>query len=167
MQTQFGPKQIIIAFLVVLVCYLGIFQWIEHRRLVKGPWELGFDTDTDGTPVLTVRQSALKIEGAQLKVPGEKAPDALSSPVAIAFDQPGVTPPFGQIIYEDLTFLPGVITFNLFGHEIEILPRVLIINKQQVKWTPGLVVEMNPESKPENPPTAPEGGTRDLKKGFL
>jgi hypothetical protein len=160
MQSNFGPKQIILVFLVVLVCYLGIFHWIEHRRMRKGPWQAVFSAEGDGTPVLTLHQKALRIEGARLVFPGETSPSIPSWPQEILFDQPGLTVPFGEIIYEDLTFLPGVITFNLFGHEVELLPRTLIINKKEVPWTPGLQVRMDPEGKPEIPPQPPQGGTR-------
>jgi len=34
----------------------------------------------------------------------------------------------------DTTFLPGTVAFQLFGHEIELLPRVLIIDHEEHPW---------------------------------
>jgi len=164
MQTNFGPKQIIISFLIVLACYLGIFHWIEHRRLAKGPWETRFNLDANRTPVLTIHQKALQIEAFQIRFPGETTPLSNSWPVDIRFDQPGLSAAFGEVIYEDLTFLPGVITFNLFGHEIELLPRSLIINKKEIPWRSNSVIDLDPATKPEIPPHPPKGGTRDSKR---
>ena len=43
--------------------------------------------------------------------------------------------PFGKCIYQDLMFLPGVVTMNLLGHEIELMPRTLVIDKKEIPWT--------------------------------
>ena len=52
--------------------------------------------------------------------------------------QRAFTVPFGECIYQDLMFLPGVVTMNLLGHEIELMPRTLVIDKKEVPWsTPG------------------------------
>jgi hypothetical protein len=38
----------------------------------------------------------------------------------------------------DTTFLPGTVSFtNIFGHDIELLPRVLIIDRQEHSWKTG------------------------------
>jgi hypothetical protein len=34
----------------------------------------------------------------------------------------------------DTTFLPGTLVFELFGHEIQLLPRVLTIDKKEQPW---------------------------------
>ena len=31
-------------------------------------------------------------------------------------------------------FLPGVATMNLLGHEIELMPRTLVVDKKEVPW---------------------------------
>jgi hypothetical protein len=59
---------------------------------------------------------------------------------------------FGRVLYEDLTILPGVVTFDLFGHEIELLPRTLIINKKEIPWKSESVLELWPTNKPVQPP---------------
>jgi hypothetical protein len=30
---------------------------------------------------------------------------------------------------------PGVVTMNLLGHEIELMPRTLVIDKKEVPWS--------------------------------
>ena len=43
--------------------------------------------------------------------------------------------PFGECIYQDLMFLPGIVTMNLLGHEIELMPRTLVVDKKEVPWS--------------------------------
>ena len=42
--------------------------------------------------------------------------------------------PFGQLTYRDPTFLPGVVTLQVFGSTVECLPRTLVINQQEIEW---------------------------------
>ena len=78
----------------------------------------------------------------------------------VLFDRVKQPVPFGKVIYEDLTFLPGVVTFDLFGHEIELLPRALIANKKQVAWQSGVTVDLWPTNKPAEPPHPPKARRR-------
>lgn len=50
--------------------------------------------------------------------------------------------PFGKCVFMDATFLPGTITFELFGHEIELLPRALIIDRQEHRWQPNATIPL-------------------------
>ena len=34
-------------------------------------------------------------------------------------------------------YLPGTLTFDFFGHQVELLPRVLIIDKEEHPWQSG------------------------------
>jgi hypothetical protein len=64
------------------------------------------------------------------------------------FDDPTQTNvPFGEVIFQDLTFLPGTVTFNFFGHEVELLPRTLIIDKQEHAWKTGEVISITGPGK--------------------
>jgi len=101
----------------------------------------------------------------QISFPGERLPvtNALSavasgharpeSPVTnhtppittLLFAQPQPVPyevPFGKCVFMDTTFLPGTVTFELFGHEIELLPRALIIDRQEHSWQPDLAISL-------------------------
>ena len=73
----------------------------------------------------------------------------------------GLGSAFSFNIMADMTFLPGVITFNLFGHEVELLPRALIVNKKDIPWSSAANVVLRPEAKPATPPKPPRGGTRE------
>jgi hypothetical protein len=44
----------------------------------------------------------------------------------------------------DTTFLPGTLTFRLFSHELELLPRVLIIDHEEYPWVPGTNIVLHP-----------------------
>jgi hypothetical protein len=42
--------------------------------------------------------------------------------------------------------LPGTVTLRLFGHEIELLPRVLIIDRKEHPWKAGDTIRLAPTS---------------------
>ena len=45
-------------------------------------------------------------------------------------------------------FLPGIVTMNLLNHEIELMPRTLVIDKKEVAWsTPGAQITLQPPVK--------------------
>ena len=79
-------------------------------------------------------------------------------PERVLFNRPLQPVPFGKVIYEDLTFRPGVVTFNLFGHEVEFLPRALVLNKREVPWHSGDSIRLTAAQKPAEPPRPPKGG---------
>jgi hypothetical protein len=49
-----------------------------------------------------------------------------------------------------------VVTFDLFGHEIELLPRALIVNKRSIPWQSGATIDLWPTNKPAVPPHPPK-----------
>lgn len=156
MKTSFPWKAAVLLFVGVLAAYLGVFHGIEYARQRKGPWEADFSTDSQGRPFVIVSQQALKISSVTLQFSGERiAKTNLSAHVH--FDRPKKAVPFGKVIYEDLTFLPGVVTFDFFGHEVEFLPRVLIVNKREVPWKSGSVIELSATNKPPTPPRPAKG----------
>lgn len=156
MQPKLTLKTVAVLFLAVLVLYLAAFyglEWWQHR---KGPWEVTFAADEAGTPAITVRQPRLQVAAAQVVFRGEQVAHS-NLPQTVRFEQPLQPVPFGRVIYEDLLALPGVVTFDLFGHEIELLPRTLLVNRKQVPWQPPKVIELRPSDKPATPPKPPKG----------
>src|SRR5439155_15194176 len=143
------PKSIALLFPVVVVLYLAVFYGIEHVRHRKGPWEVDFQTNADGAPRILVSQASIGLEQMAILFHTETASNATGH---VSFDQVRRPVPFGRVLYEDLTFLPGVVTFDLFGHEIELLPRVLFVNKKEIKWKSESVVELSTTNKPAQPP---------------
>ena len=132
-----------------MALYFVVFHGIEGCRHAKGPWEVLFTTNELG-PVAVVKQPRLDVN-CTIKFPGETAP-ITNLPQTVRFDRPKRTVPCGNVIYEDLMQLPGVVTFDFFGDEIELLPRALIVNKREVPWTSQPSVELWPTNKPAQPP---------------
>jgi hypothetical protein len=129
-----------IAFAIAVVLYIVSFGWIQHRRVFKGPWEITFASDAAGRPSLQISEPMLKISET-IAFPGRKIAPASLARVQ-RFDEPVTTLPFGEMVFQDPTFLPGTVTMRLFGHEIELLPRVLIIDKKEIPWRAGQTVEV-------------------------
>ena len=159
MPSAFSPKSIALLFVAVLGLYLATFYGIERARLRKGPWEVDFQTNGSGNAMVVVSQPRLGLAAVKIVFHGEH-PTATNLPARVSFDRVKLPTPFGRVIYEDLTFLPGVVTFDLFGHEIELLPRTLIANKRQVPWQSGATVDLWPTNKPAEPPQPPKPKNR-------
>ena len=138
-------------FVLTLVLYICGFYGLEHIRDRKGPWIVTFDASAS-KPTMTIDQMALGINSFKIifenvntngltsgKVrfddpilnaqPMDKTPESSQELKQRAFSVP-----FGECIYQDLMFLPGVVTMNLLGHEIELMPRTLVIDKKQIPW---------------------------------
>lgn len=153
MKSGLTVKKVALLFLAVLAVYLALFFWIERSRLTKGPWRVEFQASAGGDATLVVAQPYLNITNARVVVHGESMTNASAQ---VTFDRVKQPVPFGEVIFEDLTFLPGVVTFNLLGHEVELMPRALVVNKKLVPWQPGMTVELWPTNKPAEPPHAPK-----------
>ena len=130
-----GPlKHFLFAFIIALVLYLVAYKWIEHRRTGNGPWEVRFVVESE-IPAIFINQPKLQIQNVRISFPGENIATNFSE--TMTFAQPRQWPfdvPFGKVIFMDTTFLPGNVTFELFGHEIQLLPRVLTIDRKEIPW---------------------------------
>src|SRR5205085_10087673 len=127
-----------VAFLLAVIIYAVFYQGIEHRRARNGPWKVTFTNDAAGAPAILIDQPKLAVSDVQITFSGETTPSMTTAGVWI-FNQPRQTPyevPFGKCIFMDTTFLPGTVTLQLFGHEIELLPRVLMIDHEEHQWVP-------------------------------
>jgi hypothetical protein len=136
-------KHFAIAFVLAVLVYVIAYSGIEHRRNRKGPWEITFTTGPSHQPALIVNQAWLGITNVHLLFSGQAIPSNLDR--TITFRDPRPTPfdaPFGQCIFMDLTFLPGTLTFRMFGHEIELLPRVMILDHEEHRWRSGEVLDL-------------------------
>ncbi|MCI0744412.1 MAG: hypothetical protein L0Y58_03300 [Verrucomicrobia subdivision 3 bacterium] len=153
-KSSFPTQSFLIAGAIILALYFAVFYGIEGCRHAKGPWRVTFAASNE-IPRIDVAQERLKFF-ATLVFVGE-ANTATNLPQAVIFDQPKRSIPFGRVIYEDLTQLPGVVTFDLFGHEIELLPRALIVNKREVPWNSRPSIELFATNKPATPPQPAPG----------
>jgi hypothetical protein len=142
-----GPaKHFILAFLLALVGYVLFYQSIEHRRTRKGPWQVTFIPSAAGAPAIVINQPKLGITNVQIRFAGAPT-SATNRPVTLTFGQPRPVPfevSFGKCIFMDTTFLPGTVVFELFDHEVELLPRVLVIDAQERAWQPDGTLTLQP-----------------------
>ncbi len=139
-------KILLIGFSIALAVYIGFFSLIEYRRTYRGPWQVQFSTDSTGTPALLVTHRKLNISKS-IRFPENKVASS-NTTQTIVFDNPtNVTIPYGDLVFEDLTFLPGTVTFNFFGHEVELLPRVLLADKLEYAWNSPEIVSIAGEGK--------------------
>ena len=143
-------KHFIIAGTLSLVAYLGFYQCDKQLRTRNGPWEVRFGVEA-GTPTVTVNEPHLKVANVKFQFPGESVTNV--SDALIVFDSPIKTNiPFGRVVFLDTTYLPGTATMNFFGHEIELLPRTLVVNRKEVAWEGVKTISLKPEEKLPTPP---------------
>jgi hypothetical protein len=129
-------KRFALVFVITLVGYWLAYHAIEHRRNRKGPWSVTFTNTPAGAPCILVNQTALRLTNVQITFI-EISVSPTNQSATLSFSQPREVPydvPFGKCIFMDTTFLPGTVTFQLLGHEIELLPRVLLIDHSEFPW---------------------------------
>jgi len=137
-------KHAVFAFLIALVGYVFFYSCDAHLRTHKGPWIVDFQASTNGEPLLVIDQPFLKIH-TQILLAGEKA---TNTPGVVEFKDPQhLQTPFGRVRFHDLTYLPGTITLDLYGHEVELLPRTLVLNTKEIAWTNGITYVLTPTDK--------------------
>src|SRR5665213_3719290 len=95
-------RHVAIAAIIAVVSYAVVFSWIEHRRVVKGPWVIAFVTDGNGRPSLRISESVLNISDT-VTFPNATA-GRCNMFDSIHFDQPDTAVPFGRLIFQDATF---------------------------------------------------------------
>jgi hypothetical protein len=152
-------KQAALVFIAAGVLYALCFWLDNHLRQRRGPWQVEFLVNPAGAPVMVVSQPALQITSLQVEFPGETP--ATNRSVRVSFDRPQPTPfavPFGQVLFMDLTYLPGTVSFEVFGHEVELLPRTLIVDRKEVSWKSRDVIRLRPEQKPPPRPVLKKKG---------
>jgi len=128
-------RHLAIPFGIAVLVYAVFYGGIEHRRTRKGPWQVTFTNNAAGAPTLLINQPKLAITNLQITLAGET--NGAGTNAVLIFDTPKPVPydiPFGKCVFMDTTFLPGTIVFDLFGHEIQLIPRVLTIDKKEIPW---------------------------------
>lgn len=146
MNSEGVGKQVVAVFVVTLIIYVVGFSWLEHRRVVKGPWNVAFATDDAGHPSLNISHTYLGISNVTVRISDKTVTNRLASTV-VSFATVTNTPAFGEMPYFDATFLPGALTFNLLGHEIELLPRTLKLDLQEQPWINGTNYTLSGQGK--------------------
>lgn len=150
MKSNLG-RTIVGAFVLALTVYAGSFWGINHLRTRKGPWEVTYQTGDDTVPVIRIHQPLLGVSNVMIRFPGETV-EASGLPQTVRFDGPRSAGPFGKTVFIDPTFLPGTVALDLFGHEVQLMPRVLTVNRQEIPWRSGLVLDLDPAGKQPSRP---------------
>ncbi len=145
MQSRDLVKPVLGGLLLALAIYIGGFAVDQHLRTRRGPWVVIFTTEPSGAPAILVNQPKLNIANLKIVFAGEAATDAAGK---VAFDFPQKPVPFGRVKFEDLTYLPGTVTFDFFGHEIELIPRTLYLNRKARPWMSNETITLTPADKP-------------------
>jgi hypothetical protein len=133
MPSRSPVKHFALAFVIALVLYLITYHTIEHLRTRHGPWQVTF-TNQSGAPALVINEPQLNLANITISFPGQSASFTNQT---IRFNPPQDVPfdlPFGQCKFEDTTFQPGTIVIIAFGHEIQLMPRVLTIDRKEFLW---------------------------------
>jgi hypothetical protein len=146
MKTERLPKILITAFVFALVIYVLMFSFIQNRRTRKGPWRITFQSDANGRPALMIEQTRLNIS-QKIVFANEQIAEKNLEQLRVFEDPNQTNAPFGEVVFQDLTFLPGTVTFNFFGHGVEVIPRVLTIDKQEHPWKNGETITVTGKGK--------------------
>ena len=158
MQPSGFAKPVLIGLLLAVAIYVGGFAFDQHLRTRRGPWEVTFTNEPAGAPAIIVNHRELNIANLKIVFLGETATNVQR---AVVFDFPQKPVPFGKVKFEDLTYLPGTVTFDFFGHEIELLPRTLYINRKGHPWISNEAITLFPADKPA---TLPEPKAKPWKR---
>lgn len=134
--------------LLALIGYVAFYACDAQLRTRNGPWEVEFLGAPDGTPTLRINQPSLGIRGVEIRFLGEVIPAGTRSlPASVRFDQPLVELPFGRTAFDDLMYLPGTVVLQCFGHEVQLVPSTLYLNRQPHAWAPEDRHELRSDTK--------------------
>jgi hypothetical protein len=137
-------KHAALAFVLALISYVSFYSCDARLRTKKGPWMVDF-LSTNNEPLLVINQPALGIENVRIQLAGEQITNMQAG---VRFDRPkGIVLPYGRIRFHDLTYLPGTITLDVFGHEVEMLPRTMVINTKEKPWQNNSLTVLTPTNK--------------------
>jgi hypothetical protein len=136
-------RHIAIPFGIAILIYVIFYGGIEHRRTRNGPWRVTFTNNASGAPALLINEPKLAITNLQISFPGEPVTNFQTG--LLVLNQPRPVPydvPFGKCVFMDTTFLPGTIVFDAFGHEIQLIPRVLTIDNKEIPWRSDVTIDL-------------------------
>jgi len=138
MPAQSSPwKSFLLVGVITLIVYVAVFSWVENNRRKHGPWEITF-TEVDNSPALLVNHAQLGLTNITIIFSG--VPVTTNSAQTIRFEHGRVAPfdlPFGKCVFLDTLFLPGSVTVEIFDHQIQVLPRTMMIDHVEHAWLPG------------------------------
>lgn len=139
-----GLRLFATAFIIAVVGYVLLFYFIENRRPQRGPWTVTFAATPEGKSWLVINQHRLGITNVQIDLWLTNAPGT-NVFGQVQFDQARKVPfdlPVGRCVFLDTTFLPGTVTLQAGPHELELIPRVLIIDHKEHSWKSHTKIEL-------------------------
>lgn len=144
--TETGAWRIfVIPALLALIGYIGFYACDSRLRSRQGPWEVTFATNSSGTPLLRISQPGLGITGVEVEFQEAVLTNpAPALPATVRFDAPNRGVPFGRTAFDDLMYLPGTVVLHCFGHEVQLVPRRLYLNRQGAPWESAARYELRP-----------------------
>ena len=139
-------RHLLVAFLLAIGLYVVAFWLIESRRVANTPWTVSFEVDSAGYARIEIHQQSLGLEPVEIRFtsPVTNIPTPRTE---VLFKDPKPVPramPVGQCLFEDLTFLPGTVTLNVAGVDIQMLPRVLTLGTNEIPWRKARIVQVEP-----------------------
>ena len=156
-------KSLILTFLAALVFYIIAYNWLTGRQTNRGPWQVLYTNDASGRALLVIDQPQLAVTNVRISVPEL----SVTNHGLVRFSTPNREVPYGKVIFDDLMFQPGTVTLDLDGHEIELLPRTLVVNERQIPWQPGLQLELQPTNRLSEAARAAKGKKTGYKEKDL
>lgn len=140
-------KHAAIAFAIALVGYILFYSCDARLRSRHGPWIVDFLATTNQEPLLIINEPGLGIHDVKILLTGEKLTNGTPTGTFRFYSPTNLSLPYGRVRFHDLTYLPGTITLDMFGHEIEMLPRTLFINTKEVPWQNDITHVLSPTNK--------------------
>lgn len=142
-------RHLLIGFGLGLTLYIAVFWLIESRRTAHTPWNILFETTTNGQLRLEISQQSLGLGPVTVQFAGP-----LTNPppgrAQLMFQSPKPVPralPAGECVFEDLTFLPGTVALRIADIGIQILPRTLTIGTNEFGWRETPYVLVHPDGR--------------------
>ncbi len=129
-------KSVVLTFVLALVFYLFAWSWMSKRQGGRGPWRVGFQTNSAGVPEIVIDQPSHGISNVTVRFEGERLA-ATNGTGVVSFTRPRMHTPFGRVAYDDLMFQPGSVAIEVFGHVVEMVPRGLALNGRENPWQSG------------------------------
>ncbi|MBU6398762.1 MAG: hypothetical protein KGS61_00455, partial [Verrucomicrobia bacterium] len=144
-------KLFLSAFVIAVFAYVSFFSCDAFLRTRYGPWQVTFESDAAGTPAIVINEPKVGVTNVKMIFSGEKVAERQMA-TDVALNIPRKPVPFGKVIFDDLMYQPGNVTFDLFGHEIQLLPRALTVNKKEIPWRANTTLTLSPKDKLPTPP---------------
>lgn len=154
--------------LIALVGYILMYGCDRYLRVRRGPWQVTYLSEPDGTPALRITQGGLGISNITVRFLGETTSSVTNPlPAVVRFDDPDVHVPFGILAFHDLMYQPGTVVLQCFGHEVQMLPKALYLNRVAHEWMATGDHVLAPSNKPASlaPPSTIRSAFGRLRQG--